>query len=92
MNNATISISKVATKIVGGKVTIYKLGQFSEAIGNHDVISITGLSKPAKLAKYQELLVQSGYQLADTVWFTNAGFEGSNADVINFSFIYTKSN
>lgn len=92
MKSATISISKIVSVITEKSVQNFKMNEFDIAISGLDVFTMTGISKPAKIAKYQDAAVKAGFELSKTVWFDNAGFDGANSDVMNYNFIYTKLN
>jgi len=91
MKQATLNISKVLTVIIGSSVRGFKLGEVATALNGVDVFTVYGTSKPSKVAKYQAIIEANGYTLSQTNWFENAGFKGEDADVMNYSFIYTKN-
>lgn len=90
MTQGTLNISKAITLIIGGNVKTFKMGDFAAVMNNLDVFTMTGTSKPAKLAKYKQIAIENGYTLTATVWCQSCGFEGVNADVLNFNFTFTK--
>ena len=90
MNNATINITSIVTKITGKCVTNYKLTNLSDALVNLDVFSFTGMSKQSKIDKYKQVILSNGFELSQTVWFENAGFEGKNSDVTTFNLVFVK--
>ena len=93
MTQATLTISKVLTVIIGSSVRMFKLGQVETALNGVDVFTVSGTATPSKVSKYQAIIEANGYTLSQTNWFDNAGFgkhDANLADVMNFSFIYTK--
>ncbi|MBP7557822.1 MAG: hypothetical protein KA821_16210 [Chitinophagaceae bacterium] len=94
MTSATISISKKITMIKSNNgtsvVTMHNLSDLASVVNGLDVFTMYGTSKPAKFEKYFAVVLAAGYIVSQVNWNTNAGFEGENADVINYSYIFTK--
>lgn len=90
MKTATINIGSKIDIISINSVTTFNMAKFPEEITNFDMFTLNGLAKPAKLAKYKAIAISKGYQLVETKWCNNAGFEGENADVLNFNITFKK--
>jgi hypothetical protein len=92
---ATLNLGKKATFIkegtFGTSVCAENLGDIASFVSNIAALTLTGLAKPSKLAKYQAVILNAGFVVAYTDWNNNAGFEGKNADVITFRINYTKA-
>jgi hypothetical protein len=91
MKTATLSISKSITLIDGSSVFCSKMSSFESIINNYNLIRFTGMSTPSKFNKYENLLLNNGFVLCQTFWNQNAGFEGKNSNVMNFSISYIKN-
>jgi len=94
MTSATIEISKKVTMIKSNNgtsiVTMHNLSELASVINGLDVFTMYGTAKPEKFEKYFAVVLTAGYSVSQINWNTNAGFEGENADVINYSYIFTK--
>lgn len=90
MENITLNIGKEVTLITKSFVRSEKMGNFAELISSLNNISLVGLSKPNKMNKYMNLLIENGFVLTETLYCNNAGFEGKNSDVLNYRYNYTK--
>ncbi len=95
MANATLVLGQKITLMesVGACVIISsdKMGNFTATVSRFDRIDFNGMAKPAKMAKYQSLLVEAGFSVKSEQWVSNAGFEGKNSDVISFNITYAKA-
>jgi len=91
MNAATFNIGTQITVIFNNMVYCAKMKDFATNACKFDSVTIKGNSKPAKLAKYQSQLLGNGFTLVSENFNRNAGFEGQNADVVNYSLTYTKN-
>ena len=95
MAQATLNLGKKATFIkegtFGTSVCAENLGDITAVVADITNLTLTGLAKPSKLAKYQAVVLNAGFVLTSTDWNNNAGFEGKNGDVVSFRINYTKS-
>lgn len=91
----TLHINKIISKVISsngvGFVSNHKQGELAQLIKGVDVFTITGTSKPGKLAKIKQTIENSGFTCSSVNWEENAGFEGNLSDVVNYSIIYTKN-
>ena len=92
MTTASICIGKQVTVIIGSYVHTEKMGNFESVISEHNTVVVYGMSKPAKKAKYENLVLSCGFKLVEVSYERNAGFEGNNSDVIDYRKIYAKNN
>jgi hypothetical protein len=94
MKAANLNIGKQITLIeyIKGAVLVSsdKMGNFESVIANFDTIEVTGLSKPAKKVKYENMLLNAGFKAVQIHYCDNAGFEGNNSDVLTYSITYQK--
>lgn len=90
MKAATLNIGKQITLISGSLVYTEKMGSFESIISEYTIIELVGLSKPAKKAKYENLLLSNGFSMLKVYWNENACFKGKNSDVINYRIAYEK--
>jgi hypothetical protein len=92
--SASISITSILTVFVKiGKLTSaqnLKMGRFEEIIQKYDSVLIWGHAKPAKLAKYENMLFRNGFAISVEHWRQNAGFDGKSSDVLNYRIEYIK--
>lgn len=94
MTVATLDISKSLTiiKYVNGMalVTPGKMSELPSMIDGIEDLTFTGIASEPKAKKYQSVIESLGYKVSSTDWSRNAGFEGKNADVIDFQIKYKK--
>lgn len=87
---ATIDISKKITLIKEVKngmfsVNTYNFNEIAEITKGVTVLEYKGIASPAKFNKYIGVLIGLGFSISNTLWNQSAGFEGKNADNINFN-------
>lgn len=91
----TLHISKIISKVISsngiGFVSNHKQGELIDLINGVDVFTITGQSKLSKLNRIKQIIESNGFTCSSVNWEENAGYSGSNSDVINYSIIYTKN-
>jgi hypothetical protein len=68
------------------------MNSFESIIHYFDLITITGLCKPKKQAKYLSILSNNKFIVSNVNYNNSAGFEGNNSDVLNFSIEFKKLN
>jgi len=94
MKTATLNIGKQITMIeqLANFAIIHneKMGKFTEIIATLDVVVLVGLSKPAKKAKYEKMILENGFVASNIFWCENAGFEGNQSDCISYRIEYKK--
>lgn len=90
MNTATLNIGKQVTVIIGGCVTSEKMGNFVNVVTSMESVKLTGMSKPAKKSKYENLLLNAGFKVSSVDYCHNAEFDGINSDVISYSISFSK--
>jgi hypothetical protein len=88
---ATLNINKKITVVTGNLVYTSNMSDFDNIVVKHNIVYLTGLSKPAKKSKYEQLLLNNGFTLLKVYWNENAGFEGKNKDVINYRIAYERN-
>ena len=88
---ATLNISKKITVLTGNFVYTSNMLNFESIILKNDIVYLTGLSKPSKKDKYEQLLLNNGFTLLKVYWNDNAGFDGKNSDVINYRIAYEQN-
>lgn len=87
---ATLNIGKKITVVSGNCVYNSNMSEFENIIVKHNIVYLTGLSKPSKKNKYEQLLLNNGFTLLKVYWNEIAGFEGKNSDVINYRIAYER--
>jgi hypothetical protein len=90
MTHATLNLGKKITLIVGSSVYNENMCNFQDIISKFNTIELSGLSKPGKKAKYENMLLSTGFNVGTIIYCNNAGFEGNNSDVINFRIEFNK--
>ena len=90
----SIKIDKVLTLIkpIDKNKTLvqqYPLKDYEKIISQLKIFKIYGTSKPAKVKKYIDLSEKKGFKI-DKKSTKNAGFEGSNSDVLNYFILFKK--
>ena len=89
--NATFDLSRIITIITDNFVTTCKYAQLHDMLARYNEVTITGTSKPAKLQKYMNEVQAAGFRHIETNWMQHAGFEGANADIVNYSITFIKA-
>jgi len=91
---ASIKIDKVLTLIkpIDKNKTLvqqYPLKDYEKIISQLKNFKIYGNSKPGKIKKYIDLSEKKGFKI-DKKSTKNAGFEGTNSDVLNYFILFKK--
>lgn len=90
IKNVTLVLGKKITLITNHTVQDFNMNLFNSIIEKFDIITLVGLSKPAKKDKYSNMLLNNNFTISKVNYNDNAGFEGKNSDVINFSIEFKK--